>query len=71
MAVEGGRGVRGRSAAGDADLAEDRADIGLGHRDQHGRAADLRHGRDNKVGVDVLDGDALGGQLGADGLGPA
>lgn len=71
MAVEGGRGVRGRGTTRDSDLAEDRADIGLRHGDQHGRTADLGHGRDNKVGVDVLDSDALGSQLGTNSLGPA
>lgn len=71
VAVVRGRGVRSRGTARDADLAQDGADIGLGHGDQEVGLADLGHGRDNKVGVDVLDSHALGGQLGTNGLGPA
>lgn len=44
VAVVRGRSVRGRGTARDANLAQDGADIGLGHGDQEVGLADLGHG---------------------------
>lgn len=71
VAEERSRGERGGGATSDTELSQDGANIGLGERNHEVRTANLGHGGNNKVCVHILNKDALGSQLGTNGLGPA
>lgn len=53
-----------------ANLAEHSADKLFGVRDEQRRLADLRHGGGDEMGLDALDADAVGFELGAESGGP-
>lgn len=58
------------SAARAAQPAQHGLDKAAGARHEEARAADLAHGGGDEVGLDELDGDVEGGELGAEGGGP-